>query len=292
MVPQARDAALDVLLGRVPGQIAGRRTAQAGKDGSMSELARTGYDPDEAAYNRMMREARVLANVPGLRPEIQGKTDAIAAIMISLQGWGLPITLPGVNMAFDWIEGQATPTTQLYQALARRAGYQLVPVVRTAERAVARIVGNPEGPVEIEFTLDDAIRAGRLNEWVDLWRKEDGKWHKDATWVVRINGEPTEGDLPGWAKEQVDKGRVKRFDAWWNYRTDMLWKSAAKRAIKLACPHVLLGGAAPLQEFDHGFAQVPAQAWPPQVARPPAPAAVPAAPPPAYGPDDPERPFE
>jgi hypothetical protein len=204
---------------------------------------------DDRAYTRLMRQASLFAKMPGLPPAVQDKPEAIAAMMASLNGWGLPITLPGLYL-FDWIEGKAVPSAQLYAALAHRQRYRVEPVVRTAEKAVARVVGPDGNAVEVEFSLKDAMDAHRLDEWVEQWgeNRDTHKRFKAATWILRVNGQATEGEPPGWAKEEEQKGRVKRYDAWWNYRTDMLWKSALKRAIRIACPDVLLGGSA---DYDH-----------------------------------------
>ncbi len=225
----------------------------------MSELART--DPrspaeveDDRAYVRLVRTAKVMSQISGLRKELQDKPDAVLAVCFSLQGYGLAITLPGINNSFDWIEGQLVPTTQLYLALAAMNGYQVVPVVRTAERAVARLVGGPEGPVDVEFTVADAINARRLDEWVEQWSAtREGKRYKAATWVIKVNGQPTEGQPPAWVADEVNNGRVKRYEAWWSWRVDMMFKSAAKRAVRLAAPHLLLGGS----DYQHPPARVP-----------------------------------
>jgi hypothetical protein len=196
---------------------------------------------EDRAFAHLMRTANLYARIPGLRKELQDKPEAVAGIMLSLQAYGLAVTLPGLNL-FDWIEGQAVPSGQLYQGLAHMAGYQLIPVARTAERAVARIVGPDGSSIEVEFNLADAKAAHRLDEWVENWSQTTTGKNFKTTWILRVNGVATEGDAPAWALEEERKGKVKRFDAWWNYRTDMLWKSAARRAIRIACPHVLIGG--------------------------------------------------
>ena len=208
-----------------------------------------------------MRRARLFARVPGLKAEIRDNPEAVAGIMLSLQGYGLAVTLPAINASFDWIEGRAEPTAMFYQALAHHHGYRIDPRISTAELAVAHITrpSDPHDvPAQVSFTLDDAIRAHRLDEWVEVWRShigDDGKKRNYKTVVtVAVNGEPvaelvdSHGQPVPEAAALRDSGQVKRFDAWWNYRTDMLWKSAAKRAVKIVAPHLLLGGG----DFDHG----------------------------------------
>jgi hypothetical protein len=185
--------------------------------------------------------------MPGLKKELAGNPEACAAVMMSLEGYGLPTTAPAVNDSFDWIEGKATLTAQAYQALAHKNGYDIIPVVRNAERAVARIERPGRPPIEVEFTLDDAKRARRLDEWVERWTQQNGR-NRCERFVIGVDGQRRNIDFPDWVKAQISAGQVKRFDAWWNYRTDMIWKSAAKRAVKLAAPHLLLGVT---EETDH-----------------------------------------
>jgi hypothetical protein len=200
------------------------------------------HGDDQRALDRLMARARIIAAMPGLKKEIAGDAHAVGAIMLSLDAYGLPATIPGINDAFDWIEGRAAPSAHLYQGLAYHNGYSIVPVERTAERAVARIE-NPFGApaTTVEFTIEMAADAHRLDEWVEKWNQTDRGKSYPTKLVVRVNGQRVNEPWPDWATALVDSGQVKRFDAWWNYRTDMLWKSAAKRAVKIACPHVLLG---------------------------------------------------
>jgi hypothetical protein len=202
-------------------------------------------DLDERAFALLERKAKVFSKVPGLKREIQGNAEAVLGICLSLQGYGLPITLPGVNMAFDWIQGEATPSARLWQVLSKRAGYDLDPVEESPARTAIRITELATGSSAVfEYTLQNAMDAGRLDEWVEIWRESGGANSKryKSTWVIRRNGEPFGPDnVPDWALKEADEGRVKRYDAWWNYRQDMFWKACAVRAIRKKAPHVLLG---------------------------------------------------
>ncbi len=206
------------------------------------------HGDDERALAHLMARASVVAKMPGLKEQLAGNTDAVAAVMISLEGYGLPTTAQGINTAFDWIQGRAEMSSQMYQALAHKNGYDIIPLVRTAERAVARVERRGRPPIEVEFTVADAQRAGRLKEWVEsvTWEKYDYQGQSrnrkiTTVFTVSDNGVPSDVDVPAWAQKEIAAGRIKRYDAWWNYRADMLWKSAAKRAVKIAAPHVLLG---------------------------------------------------
>jgi hypothetical protein len=205
-------------------------------------------DLDERAFDRMMVKAKVFARFPGLPEQIAENPEAVAGIMLSLQAYGMQPNLPAIKGAFHWIEGKAEPSARLYTALAYHYHYDLKPLVRERDRAVARI-RTPDGDEsDWEYNLEDAIAAHRLDEWVEQWEKQGDKWKKKATLVIRVNGQDVVDQLPDWAENQIRDGRVKRYDAWWNYRRDMMWKSAAKRAIDGKASHLLLGAGSWLAE--------------------------------------------
>lgn len=229
------------------------------------------------------KRAKYFAKIPGLKKEIAGNPDAIVGICLSLEGYGMALTMPNINMAFDWIEGRAEPSALFYQALARHHGYRIRPKQRTADRAVAVLIEANGDETEVEFTVEDAIRAHRLDAWVEDWHDRlgpDGKpmRYTDSNkvirvndkFVVRVNGEAVtwQGDirvalpdpLPDWVATKLAAGEVKIFTAWWDYRVDMMWKSAAKRAVKVASPDVLLGGAVE-HEFVSPESFSPSPGW-------------------------------
>ena len=205
-------------------------------------------DLDERAFDRMMTRAKVFARFPGLPAEIADNPEAVAGIMLSLLAYGMQPNLPAIKGAFHWIEGKAEPSARLYQALAYRYGYDLKPLVRERDRAVARIKTPAGDESDWEYNLEDAIAAHRLDEWVEQWEKNGEKWRKTGSLVIKVNGEDVVDQLPDWAAKRVDEGRVKRYDAWWNYRKDMMWKSAAKRAVDAKAAHLLLGAGTWLAE--------------------------------------------
>jgi hypothetical protein len=220
---------------------------------------------EERELELLTKRAKYLSKVPGLKKEIAGNPDAIVGIALALRGYNLPATISNINNSYDWIQGRASESALLYQQLARMNGYHITPTIRTADLAVATITGGDiPDPIQVEFTLDDAMRSHRLDAWVEAkveevdsegrvqrWRDGNAKT-TTHTFVVRVNGEPRtwQGDitipvpdpLPEWVAEQIAIGAVRVYTAWWDYRTDMMWKAAAKRAVRLACPHVLLGG--------------------------------------------------
>jgi hypothetical protein len=222
-------------------------------------------DLEERQLDLFVKKAKYLCKVPGLKREIAGNPDAIVGIELGLYGYGLPATISNINNCYDWIQGRATESALFYQQLARLHGYVIIPTIRTADLAVATVTGKDlDDPIQVEFTLDDAIRSHRLDAWVELvseqrdsegriqrWKDGNAK-SETETFVVRINGQPRtwQGDiqvdlpdpLPEWVAEKIAAGAVKVYTSWWDYRTDMMWKAAAKRAVRLACPHVLLGG--------------------------------------------------
>lgn len=205
---------------------------------SALELARL----DERQMALLERKARAYAKVPGLKEQLQGNAEAILGIMLSLAAYQLPVSLPNINGVFDWILGQAVPSARFYQALAYRAGYDLEPVEESPQRTVIRMTGPDGRSTDFAYTVEEAAASGRLDEWVEDWSKDSsGRSHK-TTWVISRNGQPYgAAEMPEWAKRQVERGAIKRYEAWWAYRRDMMWKACAVRAIRKKAPHVLLG---------------------------------------------------
>src|SRR5579871_291616 len=180
-------------------------------------------DDEDRALELLLKRAKIISKVPGLKKEIAGNPDAVAAIMISNQQYGLGITIPAINMAFDWIEGTASPSALFYTAVGKIHGYYITPKERTREKAVAHVrhPSDPhDEPFDVEFGTAEAIDAHRLDEWVET-RVETGRKYRDGNPVlermvctVTTNGVPVPLEsLPVWAQELVDAGQVKRFDA-------------------------------------------------------------------------------
>jgi hypothetical protein len=200
------------------------------------------FDDDERALNRLMARAKILARMPGLKKELAGSPEAVAAVMLSLQGEGLPVTLRNVNSRYHFIEGQAVDSAAAITALAFRHGYRIEQLVATDELAVVAIHAPSGDRTEIAYSAADAEAAGHLDEWVEIWTR-DGDRNRKQTWTVRRNGVTLDDPpWPEWAARAVADGKTKRFDAWWKYRADMLYKSAAVRAVRRGAPEVLLGG--------------------------------------------------
>lgn len=221
------------------------------------------YDDDARHIERLRRRATVWASMSGLKAEIAGQPDRVLGIGLTLETYGFRVNAFNVNAAFDWILGRLEPSAWLYVAVAKRHGWTIRPVRMTRDVAIARATSPGEEPLEVTWSIEDAIESHRLDTWVEDWRtaQQSGKRYA-VTYVVRINGEPGTwfGDLrgalpdplPEWVVKALgDPGRIKRYDAWWNYRLDMMWKSAAKRAAKWAIPDIMLGGS---DDADHEFA--------------------------------------
>jgi hypothetical protein len=101
--------------------------------------------------------------------------------------------------------------------------------------------------VAVTFTIEDARRAGLLDEWVER-RVEDGKW-PDGNKKYRVEKYVigTTADPPEWAAKEVLEGRVKRKENWKLWPADMLAARAAKRVCRIVAGDVMFGLAAALE---------------------------------------------
>lgn len=143
------------------------------------------------------------------------------------------------------IEGTPSPTAKLQAALVRRAGHKLRILEHGPEQAVVQIVraDDPEFPVTVTFSIDDARAAGYLGVNVENWMGEPGKKKKQTHPLGEDFPVPcTEDDLkkagaPAWAKPWM----VKRRENWFSNRATMLHHRAVTRAVGMACPEVVSG---------------------------------------------------
>lgn len=143
------------------------------------------------------------------------------------------------------IEGTPSPTAKLQAALVRRAGHKLRILEHGPEKAVVQIVrcDDPEYPVTVTFTVDDARAAHFLDVTIENWVGEPGKKKKQTIPLSEDFPVPcTEEDLraagaPTWAKTWM----VKRRENWFSNRATMLHHRAVTRCVGMACPEVVSG---------------------------------------------------
>jgi hypothetical protein len=200
---------------------------------------------DERAQASLRFRARSLAALDSRISKIDDPADREKMAV------GLAITLDSLGLSIDPIQarklhligGDWTPSAQLMVELVQRRGHDIIPVAMTRERAVfrGRRFGQGE-PITIEYSIDDARESGALDEWVELWEKGgNGKNYLAGRHVLAVDGEPTGTEAPDWARKLIAAGKVKRNEAWFKYRIDMLANRCVKRLAKWMAADALNG---------------------------------------------------
>lgn len=204
---------------------------------------------DEEAVARTERQLAVLDRQSkiyaksGMVPKaFVDKPEAIAAVGLSLDALGVPLSLPALNQC--WVEdGKVNLMAQLQSSLMRARGHDMW-FASDCDEHSATVFIRRHGEQRVHrftYTVDMARRNHRLDEWVERKYRNDGdRYDRTEKWVVAVDGVRV-AELPDWATKQVELGRVKRYDAWFGSREAMLMCRAATRGIGKVCPEVLLG---------------------------------------------------
>jgi hypothetical protein len=198
-------------------------------------------------------QARTIAFLdPRIKSRPPEERDAIGiAMAITLYNYGLPITVTN-GKKLHLIKDEPVESAQLLIGLLEMAGHEVRPVEMTDERCTLHGWRHGTGrPYEMTYTVEQAVESGALDEWVEKWSKNGDRWKLDERITIRRAGVDLNTPWPDWAAEQVAAGRVKRNDAWWNYRADMLGNRCARRLAKWMGSDALLGvGLGPLSEDE------------------------------------------
>lgn len=215
-----------------------------------------GARADELSFPDMMRRAEVLAKTDLVPRALQGKPDSI--VLVGTYGAELGVPFTTSLQQIDVIEGKPDPSAQLRVALIRRAGHEVRWGHCTTERAVIRgrrreYRNDPDGWVEVEWTIEQARDAELVARWVEHWISKKGNDGKSRNVKeVQIVGDDrgiftTEErarlglshQLPEWAQAELTAGNVKVKDNWKKYRADMLRARAAKALSRMEFSDVL-----------------------------------------------------
>jgi hypothetical protein len=147
-----------------------------------------------------------------------------------------PLTaLNGIHV----IAGKPTQSAELMRSCVNRAGHRFRILKHTSEEATIQITrgDDPDYPVEVTWTLDDARRAGLLDRWFEDWKQGQSSKYKAGEWYVP-------DDMPRRFTEWVTKlgvHRMKWREPWWSYPGAMLLARATSDAVRGICPEVLSG---------------------------------------------------
>ena len=166
----------------------------------MSELAIRNYDE--------LTQVAKLASLSALMPSsLRGKPGDIGVII--MYGHDLGLSPMQAIQGIYVVEGRPSLAAQTWLALARRAGHRVTVVEHTSEKCTVKIARGDTGEEHSHtFTLDDAVRSGRVSI-------KDGE-----PWARSQNGKP----LP-----------------WETNTKAMLLARAVSACARFICPEVALG---------------------------------------------------
>ncbi len=216
----------------------------------MSEI--TIYDPDQAAGRSLtlpekLQYANALANSEMIPKAYRGKP---ANLLVAIEyGTMLDIhPLSAVNL-IHVIDGKPTQAAELMRSQVIRAGHKCRITKHSPTEGAVMIVrhDDPEFPLEVTWTMEDAERAGLRDLWWEDWRSTNNGKNFKETWIAPggFPVKPTVDDMkragaPEWACKQ-GPGRMKKQDSWWNYPQSMLLARATSDCVRAICPEVLMG---------------------------------------------------
>lgn len=189
----------------------------------------------ESEWASYERKAKVFATSALCPKALRGKPNDVMAVALTARDLRMPFTLTTLGK-FYVVDGKVEPAALLMTGLAVSRGHDIWTVHSDDERAV--VAGTRAGSTRVQeftFTIDQARRAGLLDEWWEEWYGDE-QHRRVRKWVI-VEGETP----PAWVHAEKSKAEKKRNEAWWRFREDMLLNAATRRACRRVCPDVLLG---------------------------------------------------
>ena len=114
------------------------------------------------------KSLELIAGTDAIPKDLRGNAPAIFAAVLSGQAWGLH-PLESLRL-IDVIEGRISPSAELYSRLYRQAGHRFDVIESTGEKCVVEGTRGDDGStMRIEFSIDDAVKAGIAGK--NNWRK-------------------------------------------------------------------------------------------------------------------------
>lgn len=211
-------------------------------------------EPTERMLRILKLEAEQIGK-SGLLPESLRGPDKLPALMqVGMTAKALGVTNLSVAVShIHVIEGRPSISAQLAIAVAEVRGGVVWQLVRSdAERCIVRgfrtdwPAGWRDEPTVIEWTIDDARRAGLL----------DVKWTNYATtpWGEWIEGSDVE--RPAWARAGARDVKRTIRENWHRYPADMLYARATKRLARALASAALTGLMSAPINLDHDLEDV------------------------------------
>jgi hypothetical protein len=204
-----------------------------------------------ALTDREMRSIEFQARaIIALDKRVGGDKEKGLALAITLYSLGLPVTITNAKK-LHLIGDEVVESAQLLVGLLAMHGHEVRVVEEGDERAVVRGRRHGAGePHEVTYTIEQARSSGALDEWVEKWETtSNGKKYPVRHYLV-FEGLPNDQAAPEWAQTLINRGQVKRLDAWHRYTSDMLVNRALRRLAKRMGGDALLGVGGPEWEED------------------------------------------
>lgn len=216
---------------------------------------------DERVQRSIEFQARALAaldkRIADIKDNDERKRVAVG-LAITLYNYGLPIT-PTNGKKFHLIGGEWTESAQLLLGLLAMHGHDVRVIEEDDDHATLRGLRFGRGePHIVTYTIEQARRSHALDEWVERWEStQNGKRFLAEKFVISVDGEATckPEDIPDWARKEITARKVKKNEAWFSYRSDMLINRGARRMAKRIGADALLGVGPGMVDEDELVAQ-------------------------------------
>lgn len=127
------------------------------------------------------QEAMALARSSIVPPVLRGSPENVLAVMYIASALDLPLATVWTNV-YTTQEGDIGHRSRLLHTLLRRAGHRLVYLDLTEDAAEGLLwIHGQAGPIEVRYTMEQAIRLGLTEEW----RDQDRHWQRHPENMLR-----------------------------------------------------------------------------------------------------------
>lgn len=186
--------------------------------------------------------------------DAEERFDIGLSLALTIHSYGLVPSPPNAKK-FHLIGDEWVESSQLLIGLLQRNGIHVKVVEDSEQRAVVRgrRPDDPEWEV-VRYPIAKARSSGHLDEWVEKWQQSQSGKKYPIKFTIRRDGQVMNEPWPQWVQKEVEGGYIKRFDAWWDYRSDMLVNRALRRLAKRVGGDALLGVLSAADEVDDDVA--------------------------------------
>jgi hypothetical protein len=132
-------------------------------------------------YRDMCQMAMALSRSTIVPPVLRGSAENVLALMLISQALQLPLAIVWQNVYLAQ-DGEVGQRSRLLHSLLRRAGHRFVYLEVSDQRAEGLLwIHGSTTPIEVSFTIEEAIRLGLVEEW----RDRDRHWIRQPANMLR-----------------------------------------------------------------------------------------------------------